>query len=84
MLPNKLLCLDIYALQTQNEFFCPYIFLLCSKILLLCSDVGVICVPFLKKKFILGKRWGFWGFNNEPPQGMLCLVIGYLGFIVRK
>jgi hypothetical protein len=37
---------------------------------------GVICAQFFFKVFALGKGWGFLGFNNEPPQGMLCLVIG--------
>jgi len=35
-----------------------------------------LCPLFLNKKFILGKGWSFWGFISEPPQGMLCLVIG--------
>jgi len=43
-----------------------------------------LCPIFLLKKFILGKRWGFWGFNNEPPQGMLCLVIGLLRVHSKK
>jgi hypothetical protein len=38
--------------------------------------MGVICAQFFfKKRFTLGKGCGFWGFNNEPPQRMLCLVI---------
>jgi len=42
-----------------------------------CLDTGVICAQFFfVKVFTLGKGWGFWGFNNELPQGMLCLVIG--------
>jgi len=38
--------------------------------------MGVICAQFFKKMFTHGKGCGFWGFNNESPQGMLCLVIG--------
>jgi hypothetical protein len=37
--------------------------------------MDVICAKFFLKMFTLGKRCGFWGFNNEPPQGMLYLVI---------
>jgi hypothetical protein len=32
--------------------------------------------------FTLGK--GFWGFNNGPSQGMLCLVIGLFRFCSKK
>jgi hypothetical protein len=44
--------------------------------------MGVICAQFFCKLFILKKGWGFGGFNIEPRQGMLCLVIGL--FVVRS
>ncbi len=39
-------------------------------------DMGIICAPPFFIMFTHGKGCGFWGFNYEPPQEILCLVIG--------
>ncbi len=47
-------------------------------------DMGVICAQFFVKNVYSWAREGFWGFNSEPAQGMLCLVIGLFRVHTKK
>jgi hypothetical protein len=76
MLAHKLLCWDIYTLRSQNELLCSFYLFFVFENFVVVFRYGCYLCPIFFKVFALGKGWGFWGFNNEPSQGMLCLVIG--------